>query len=511
VDEALAPLLEALAESLNVREIFARISAAAQRIVPHDFLMLGLLTDDGARVQVLALSSELGETAIADVALTGALRLAVEQGTFVLDDMQPQAGTDRIAGWIRKDGGAARERFEVEDQPFFRQLVDRGLLSYLRVPVRLRGGLLGGLIFCAKEHAYASTDVVRARQIAACVALALAHQRLAEEEKRSARLEARVERLTAELEARSRHRVIGQSPKWRDVLGQATKVAPTEATVFLSGESGTGKEVLARFVHRASARAKGPFVALNCAALPENLLESELFGHERGAFTGALQAYTGKIEQAAGGVLFLDEVGEMSPHVQAKFLRLLQEREYQRLGGTRTLKADVRVLAATNRDLKAAISQGGFREDLYYRLAVFEIVLPPLRERREDIALLLDTFLEEIGRDVGRPAAGISPEARAHLAGYAWPGNVRELRNAIERAVILCDGGAILPEHLPLGIVTAAPTVQSANTLESTERQMILDALARAGNNKSKAARILGLTRAQLRSRIEKHGLSIES
>ncbi|HEX2493827.1 MAG TPA: sigma-54 dependent transcriptional regulator, partial [Steroidobacter sp.] len=254
----------------------------------------------------------------------------------------------------------------------------------------------------------------------------------------------------------------------------------------------------------------------NCAALPEQLLESELFGHERGAFTGAQAAHAGKIEQAAGGVLFLDEVAEMSPTVQAKCLRVLQEREYQRLGGVRTLKADVRVLAATNRDLKAAIARGTFREDLYYRLAVFDIALPPLRDRADDIPLFVDAFLEATGRSVGRPAAGVSKEALDKLTAYAWPGNVRELRNVIERAVILCGGGIITSEHLPLSVASAAdsplPTSSSATpppllTVNAAEREMIVNALARSGNNKSKAARLLGLTRAQLRSRIEKHGL----
>jgi transcriptional regulator with GAF, ATPase, and Fis domain len=254
-------------------------------------------------------------------------------------------------------------------------------------------------------------------------------------------------------------------------------------------------------------------VALNCAALPEQLLESELFGHEKGAFTGALSMRAGKIEQASGGALFLDEVAEMSPAVQAKFLRVLQEREYQRLGGARTLRADVRVLAATNRDLRAAIAGGTFREDLFYRLAVFEIVLPPLRERREDIDLLVDSFIAEIGASMGRPGCIVSVDAREKLVAYAWPGNVRELRNAIERAVILSEGGRVGVEHLPLGIAAATAGgaawrgTPAPPTLESAERAMIVDALTRAGDNKSKAARLLGLTRAQLRSRIEKHGL----
>jgi len=224
-------------------------------------------------------------------------------------------------------------------------------------------------------------------------------------------------------------------------LAQAAKVAPAETTVLLTGESGTGKEVVAHLIHRGSRRAEGPFVALNCAALPEALLESELFGYEKGAFTGAVSARAGRLEQAAGGTLFLDEVGEMSPAVQAKVLRVLQEREFQRLGGTRTLKADVRVIAATNRDLQVAMTKGAFREDLYYRLHVFAIHLSPLRERPEDILPLLEHFVDELGPVVlGRPAAGISREARAHFLAHAWPGNVRELRNAVERALILCEG-----------------------------------------------------------------------
>jgi transcriptional regulator with GAF, ATPase, and Fis domain len=250
-------------------------------------------------------------------------------------------------------------------------------------------------------------------------------------------------------------------------------------------------------------------VALNCAALPEQLLESELFGHEKGAFTGAMASRAGRIEQAARGVLFLDEVGEMSPAVQAKFLRVLQEREYERLGGMRTLKADVRVLAATNRDLKAAIAHGTFREDLYYRLAVFDIALPALRDRPEDIPLLVEAFLDEVGRSVGRPAAGLSEEVLEKLVAYEWPGNVRELRNAIERAVILCGGGLITSAHLPMGIVapSARPAASPASTL--SEREQILQALSRTGNNQSRAARLLGLTRAQIRARIEKHGISV--
>ena len=280
---------------------------------------------------------------------------------------------------------------------------------------------------------------------------------------------------------------------------------------------------MARFIHRASNRAKRPFVALNCAALPEQLLESELFGYERGAFTGAHTARAGRLEQAAGGVLFLDEVGEMSPIVQAKFLRVLQEREFQRLGGTGTLRADVRVIAATNRDPRVAMERGTLREDLYYRLSVFEITLPALRERAEDILLLAEAFLAEIGRSVGRPAAGVSKDARDRLLAHHWPGNVRELRNALERAVILCDGGLITGDHLPMTLASAPSSRPVAPSgagpvpaiippegvkLEAIERELIQRAMAQAQNNKSEAARLLGLGRGQLYSRLKRYGLT---
>jgi two-component system, NtrC family, response regulator AtoC len=313
--------------------------------------------------------------------------------------------------------------------------------------------------------------------------------------------------------------VVGSSQPWRQVLVHAAKVAATEATVLLTGESGTGKEVVAHLIHRDSRRAGGPFVALNCAALPDTLLESELFGYEKGAFTGAVSARAGRLEQAAGGTLFLDEVGDMSAAVQAKVLRVLQEREFQRLGGTRMLKGDLRVIAATNRDLKVAMTKGAFREDLYYRLHVFAIHLPPLRERKEDILPLLEHFVTELGPVVlGRPAAGISREARQRLLAYSWPGNVRELRNAVERALILSDGRPIKPEHVPLpldapSVTTLPPKVDPefpphGVDLEATERELVEQALRHAGQNKSKAARLLGLTRNKLYTRMQRFGLA---
>jgi transcriptional regulator with GAF, ATPase, and Fis domain len=520
----LGPLLRTLAESLDVREIFARISEQARQIVPHDFMLLGLLNDDGESVRIIALSGELSEEP-GDTTLSEHFRAVHDRDVIVLNDVTPQPGGRTIKALMRIAADQPARPIEFEVQPLYRQLaIEKGMRSFARAVVRLRGGVLGGLVFgSSAPDAYPPAVADRAVHIADCVALALAHQRLAEEEQRSAeararaaRLEVRVQRLKEELEARDGHRVIGRSRKWRDVLSQATKVAPTEATVLLTGESGTGKEVVARFIHRASPRAEAPFVALNCAALPEQLLESELFGHEKGAFTGAIAARPGRVEQAAGGVLFLDEVGEMSPAVQAKFLRVLQEREFQRLGGTRTLRTDVRVIAATNRDLTAAIARGQFREDLYYRLHVFEIALPALRERPEDILPLVESFLEELGAAVGRPAAGISQEAKEKLLGFRWPGNVRELRNAIERAVILCEGGLISSEHLPIAVERPAPPSSpvvpegfpaDGINLEAVEKEVVQKALQQAGGNKSKAARLLGLTRAQLYSRLDKFSL----
>jgi transcriptional regulator with GAF, ATPase, and Fis domain len=324
---------------------------------------------------------------------------------------------------------------------------------------------------------------------------------------RADRLDSRIRNLT---EASERQpvpfRVIGQSPEWRQVLTRAAQVAVTNTTVFLQGESGTGKEVVARFIHRASPRTNGPFVAINCAALPEQLLESELFGYERGAFTDAHQAKAGQFEMASTGVLFLDEVSEMSPMAQAKLLRVLQEREFQRLGGTRIIKANVRVIAASNRDLQRAVAEGRFREDLFYRLQVFDIRMPPLRERRGDIPLLADAFLRELSRSTGCSSTGLTPDALEMLVGYEWRGNVRELHNALERAAILCQGGLITGEHLSLRSTSIVTPIRPHN-LSDAERRTIEQVLHESGWNKAKAARRLGITRTQLYGRLRKYGL----
>jgi transcriptional regulator with GAF, ATPase, and Fis domain len=392
------------------------------------------------------------------------------------------------------------------------QIINAGYRSLLSVVLSARQQLFGLHFWSKQPAAFGARHVPVARRVAEHVALAVSHEQLAEAARRAAdaqaraeRLEARVEELSLELDLRSGYgRMIGVSPAWRAALKSAAQVAQTETTALLTGESGTGKEVIARFIHRASSRSQGPFVAVNCAALPEQLLESEIFGHERGAFTGAAQAKPGQIELAAGGVLFLDEVGEMSLPAQAKFLRVLQEREFQRVGGTRLLKANVRVIAATNRELRRALDRGDFRQDLYYRLQVFEIRMPPLRERAQDVLPLSEAFLEDIGRLFGRPVAGITHEAREALLGYTWPGNVRELRNVLERAAIVSEGGLIAPEHLSLGSHEPSSPPPTTN-VKQIERQVIEQVLQECGGNKSLAARRLGLTRKQLYVRLRQY------
>jgi len=509
--ELLDDLLTTLIDTGELREVFDRISAIARKVLAHDTLALTVVLPDGKRARIYASSGVDGEP-------------FPEIFTIPEDVADNQEWEHEITD-------------DLPLHPVWRhqESARRGYRSALRVAIRVEGKLAGTLVFLSFAPAvYTQSDLLVARRIRDRLALhvtrgrgAEAARRAAAADERALQLENRVRALTDELNARSGYRrVVGDSPSWRQVLMQATQVAATETTVLLLGESGTGKEVVARFIHRASTRRDGPFVALNCAALPEQLLEAELFGYERGAFTGATQSRQGQLEQASGGVLFLDEVAEMSVSAQAKFLRVLQEREFQRLGGTRVLKADARVVAATNRDLQSAMERGLFREDLFYRLNVFAIRLPPLRERRDDILPLTQAFIQELGRSIGRPPAGISQEARHALLEYHWPGNVRELRNILERAAILCDGGLIAADHLAFGRpstvsrpaidqtasdAAVVPTAGHRSDLKSIERGLIAKALNDAHFNKSAAAKALGLTRAQLYVRLRKHGLDKDS
>jgi two-component system response regulator HydG len=305
--------------------------------------------------------------------------------------------------------------------------------------------------------------------------------------------------LRQELRRLSRREIVGQSPALRRVLEVATQAAPSSATVLILGESGTGKELLARILHERSARARGPFVAVNCAALPESILEAELFGHERGAFTGAVARREGRFAKAQGGTLFLDEVGELSPQVQVKLLRVLQEGEYEPVGGD-TVRSDVRIVAATNRDLRAEIGRGRFREDLFYRLNVIAVTAPPLRARREDIPLLCDHFLGIYCAKNGRGRLEMAKAVTDRLYDYPWPGNVRELENVVERAVVLCRGDVITEACLPDFIASAsAPTPDAISfpigtPLEEVELRLIRETLRHTKGDKSLAAQLLGIS-----------------
>jgi Nif-specific regulatory protein len=364
--------------------------------------------------------------------------------------------------------------------------------SLLAVPLTIFERVLG-LIYLDTGDPKAKLDkdhLELMTAVAAISAVALENARHVE------RLEDENRMLKAEINIE--HNMVGESPPMRAVYRFVSRVAATDSTVLITGESGTGKELVARAIHRNSPRAQKPFVAINCAALTETLLESELFGHERGAFTGAIAQKKGKLEVADGGTVFLDEMGELAPALQAKLLRVLQEREFERVGGTRAVRIDVRVIAATNRDLTESVKIGTFRQDLYYRLNVVSIEMPPLRQRRDDIPLLAAYFAARSGERSKRHVLGVSPEARACLINYEWPGNVRELENALERAVVLGSSDFILPEDLPEAVLETAQPAGSTmaryhETVAEAKRQVILRAVEQAGGNYTEAAKLLGV------------------
>ncbi len=370
------------------------------------------------------------------------------------------------------------------------------LSSLLCAPLTLYGRALGAVYLTTSDPAthFDEDHLQLVTVICRIAAVALNNARHVEQ------LESENDLLRAE--AAVEHGMVGESASIRKVYQFIARVAAADTTVLVRGESGTGKELAARALHRNSPRSVRPFVAINCAALTETLLESELFGHERGAFTGALAQKKGKLEVADGGTLFLDEVGEMPQAIQAKLLRVLQEREFERVGGTRTISVDVRVVAATNRDLEEAVKKGGFRQDLYYRLNVVSFEMPPLRERREDIPLLAAYFVSKYAAKFKRKVTGLSSEAREYLMSYDWPGNVRELENAVERAVVLGSTDRVLPEDLPETVLDAAPgpgsdarapVTRYHDALREAKRQLILRALEQSAGSFTEAARLLGV------------------
>jgi DNA-binding NtrC family response regulator len=329
-------------------------------------------------------------------------------------------------------------------------------------------------------------------------------------------LRAENQRLREELDQRYQFgNIVGRSPAMREIFHTVERVAPTRATVLLAGESGVGKDMIARAIHQHSPRSHQPFVKINCTAIPENLMESELFGYEKGAFTGANTSKPGKFEQADQGTVFLDEIGDVPGSIQVKLLRVLQDRQFERLGSNVTRQVDVRVIAATNVDLRAALEQGRFREDLYYRLNVVPINIPPLRERKEDIPFLAIHFVKKLSKDLGSVAKEISPAALDVLLEHSWPGNVRELENTLERSLVLASGEILQPHDIRIeaprnhagSLPQQAPLLPPGETLEHWEQMMIREALRRANGNKSQAARLLGLTRNALRYRLSQMGI----
>jgi Nif-specific regulatory protein len=371
-------------------------------------------------------------------------------------------------------------------------IVERRIRGVLAVPLEVFDRTLG-VIYLDSSTPDARFDEDHLQLLTAIGSIAAAALDTA---RRMESLEQENRRLQAEMNVE--HNMVGDSPRMRDVYQFIARVAPSDVTVLIFGESGTGKELVARAIHRNSTRANKPCVAINCAALAETLLESELFGHEKGAFTGAIAQKKGKLEVAEGGTVFLDEIGELAPTLQAKLLRVLQEREFERVGGTRTIKLDVRLIAATNRELDEEVKRGRFREDLFYRLNVVSLRMPALRERREDIPLLASYFASKFSQRSNRGMLGVSPHARACLTNYDWPGNVRELENAIERAVVLGSSDMILPEDLPEAILDKAESAGATMTafhdaLREAKKQLIRNAFEQAQGNYTEAAHMLGL------------------
>jgi len=407
---------------------------------------------------------------------------------------------------------------QVSEEPLFLDKTrsrgqSKGEVSFICVPIKIGAEVIGAL---SVDRLFADTvtldeDMRLLTIIALMIAQAVRLRREAQEE--SQRLMEENLRLQEELRERFRPtNIIGSSSAMQGVFDMIAQVAKSDATVLIRGESGVGKELVAHAIHYNSLRAEKPFVRVNCAALPESVIESELFGHEKGAFTGAISQRKGRFELAEGGTIFLDEIGDLSPTTQVRLLRVLQEREFERVGGTQTLSVDVRVIAATNRDLEDLLTKREFRDDLYYRLNVFPIHIPPLRERRTDILLLADHFVEKYGRNAGKNVRRISTPAIDMLCRYHWPGNVRELENCIERAVLLTNDDVVHGHHLPPSLQTAEATgtiftETLDDKLNAIEREMIVEALKNCRGNKTQAAQLLGVTERVMGLRVVKHGL----
>lgn len=493
----LASLIEInqlLMRTVDPEEVLLVIMTSALRLFGVEGCSLGLLDDTG---QYLAF------TVMEGPAQTDAFRVPLGQG---------------IAGWVAQTGEGVISNDVSQDPRWFGGIDQESgftTRSILCAPLRQQDRVVGVIeaLNTTKPGAFTAEDLELLTAFGGLAGTAIGQTRAL----------ARVRNASSAFQevVQDRYRLVhGASAAMQEALRLAHTVAPTDTTVLLLGESGTGKEVVARAIHQWSPRAEHPFVAVNCVALTPELLASELFGHEKGAFTGATTQKKGKFEIAEGGTIFLDEIGDLAPDLQTKLLRVLQEREFQRVGGLRDIRANVRILAATNRDLRQAMQRGAFREDLYYRLNVVAITLPPLRERREDLPSLVEYFIVQYCREVGRPRLPIDTDAMTLLQTYPWPGNVRELQNAMERAVVLAPGPSITAADLPAeirqapGVATDAthmPDIDAslslADAVNAFKRARVQQALEEADGNQSKAAKRLGLPPSNLSRLLRTLGL----
>ena len=504
--QLLLDLTNRVASHLNLREVLREISAQIRGVMQCDGVGIGLPSPENGRFRIYVLDFP---NAPADL-----------EEDYEPDDDSPVLAVFR-SGEPAILAGEKITRLKIA--------ADHGIRSSAHVPLTGRGGAVGVLSLGAqRENAFSGDDLAFltqvGRQLALAIENALAYGEVSEQKQKLT-----LEKLYLEDELRSEGKfeeIIGRSESLRRVLDHIATVAPTDSTVLIYGETGSGKELIARAVHTLSARKSGAFVKLNCAAIPTGLLESEMFGHERGAFTGAISQRIGRFELANRGTIFLDEIGDIPLELQPKLLRVLQEREFERLGSTRTMRSDARLIAATNRDLDQFVAEGKFRSDLYYRLNVFPVRVPALRERPEDIPLLVRHFVQQFSRRLGKTIDAIPAETMTALTRYAWPGNIRELQNVIERAVILTNG-PVLSVHIddlraPNGAAAASSTSNGhaasasrqdlRSALEESERQHIMAALEKSNwvvAGPDGAAARLGLKRSTLQSRMRKLGIRI--
>jgi Nif-specific regulatory protein len=468
--KALLSICADISAIANPDAVQRRLLESIVEVIPADSGAVLLLNEGSSDefISTLGWSKYCGPDETVLVSHSVVTRVAREQSALLSND-------------VRQNGDAIHE-----------SLVRRNVQSVLAAPIRATNRMMGVIYLEALDPNVRFDDghLQFMMGVAGIAGIAIENARQVEW------LQDENRRLNAEMNVQ--HSMVGDSPRMAELCRVISKVATTDATVLLLGESGTGKELAARAIHFNSPRADKPFMALNCAALTESLMESELFGHEKGAFTGAVALKKGKIEVAEGGTLFLDEIGELAPSLQAKLLRVLQEREFDRVGGARPIKANIRLIAATNRQLDQAIKDGVFRQDLYFRLNVVSLRVPPLRERREDIPLLSNYFTSELAKKVGRRVKGISPKALDHLTRYDWPGNVRELQNAIERAIVLGTTEYILPDDLPEFLLEkesplAVETTDYHQAIKDTKRQLVLRVLKQTNGNYTQAAKLLGI------------------